>query len=199
VANGPHTLTIFLVDAAENRLAGAQAQATFIVRPENRAPTIQSGPTVTPEAPHVNENAEFAITAMDPDGDPLDVQWHFDDAVTLTGPATSRTFESPGHRTVTVTAADPSGLSASATLPFDVVVSARAGGTINTLIDEPGELACPPTAGAYQIYTRFGDMVRALGQSECWNGDDAEGRQVASGFYPWLGDDGTRGRFVVAR
>ena len=85
--------------------------------PSVAAQTVAQGP--------VGAGIPFAVKqASDPDpGDTLTFTWSFDDGGTATGAQVTHAFATPGAHTGTVTATDPTGLSASATAT--VVILAR--------------------------------------------------------------------------
>jgi hypothetical protein len=87
---------------------------------QRRAPSVTA--VTVPQAP-VGANVPFGVTkAADPDpGDTLTFAWAFDDGGTATGAQVTHPFTTPGAHTGTVTATDPTGLTATATVSVSVV------------------------------------------------------------------------------
>ena len=80
------------------------------------APTAAFG--VSPQQALLGEPTAFdASASVDPDGDPLELNWDFGDGGTASGPNAAHTFGSPGSFPVNLTVIDPTGLSAETTQP----------------------------------------------------------------------------------
>lgn len=62
----------------------------------------------------------------DPDEEATTLSWSFDDGTSAVGPAVEKSFSTPGSHTVTLTAADPTGLTDTAVVT--VVISSAGGG-----------------------------------------------------------------------
>jgi hypothetical protein len=85
----------------------------------HRAPTVSA--TASNPRPLTKAADTFTATAGDPDpGDAVSLSWTFDDGAHASGASVVHAFGTPGAHTATVTATDPSGLQASATVTVDV-------------------------------------------------------------------------------
>ncbi|MEA2410664.1 MAG: hypothetical protein QOC77_1225 [Thermoleophilaceae bacterium] len=93
----------------------------FEFQPGPRAP--RAAASATPSALLVGAGSSFdAISSCDPDGDSLSFAWAFDDGATATGATVQHAFATPGNHFGTVTVADSTGRTATATAA--VVVTA---------------------------------------------------------------------------
>lgn len=90
--------------------------------------------------------AGFFAKAVDPDHDAVTVTWAFDDGIVATGERVAHAWSAPGPHTVTVTATDATGLTATRTFAMEITAdtppSAPAPGGV--LMPRPG----PPAAAA---------------------------------------------------
>jgi PKD domain-containing protein len=68
----------------------------------------------------------FVATAIDPDGDTVELTWAFDDGTVATGERVTKAWTAPGAHTVTVTATDATGLSAAKTFAVEVTAAGPA-------------------------------------------------------------------------
>ena len=130
------------------------------------APTAAFG--VSPQQALLGEPTAFdASASVDPDGDPLELNWDFGDGGTASGPNAAHTFGAPGSFPVKLTVVDPTGLSAEATHAAEVVArpqSSEPGG-------EPGEPGAKPGVCANALTgtaardvlsgTLSGELIRA--------------------------------------
>ena len=100
---------------------GTTAVATRSVPVTNRPPEVSFD--VSPENPISGQSVVFTSTATDPEGQSLSYAWDldndgaFDDGTSSTA---SRSFPTPGPRTVRLRVTDSSGAAATATNSFDV-------------------------------------------------------------------------------
>jgi hypothetical protein len=103
------------------RIAGAAVDIGAIEY-QRRPPSVTAA--TVPQAA-AGANVPFAVTkASDPDsGDTLAFAWSFDDGASASGPTVTHAFAAPGTHTATVTATDPTGLTATSTV--SVAVFAR--------------------------------------------------------------------------
>ena len=84
-----------------------------------RAPT--AGAAASNPTPLAKAADTFVATAADPDpGDGVSLSWTFDDGTHASGAGVVHAFATPGAHTAKVTATDPSGLSATATVTVNV-------------------------------------------------------------------------------
>jgi hypothetical protein len=93
---------------------------------QRRAPTVTA--QTVPQGP-VGANIPFAVKqASDPDpGDTLTFTWTFDDSGTATGAQVTHAFATAGPHAATVTAIDPTGLTATSTVMVNVVTRPPSG------------------------------------------------------------------------
>lgn len=108
---------VFVVNEAltEQEIAAIRAGGACVLAgtPCNRAPTVQAGGAYA-----TAEGAPVALelAASDPDGDALSITWNLGDGTTGTGaPPAWHTYADNGTYTLTITATDAKGLSATAT------------------------------------------------------------------------------------
>ncbi|MFL6277576.1 MAG: PKD domain-containing protein [Blastocatellia bacterium] len=98
--------------------ASAMLAAGYTYLQPNHPPQVNPTASVSTGAPPLPVN--FVANATDPDGDMLNVNWDFGDAQTAAGANVSHTYTNPGQYTATVTATDPAGAIASATVTIVV-------------------------------------------------------------------------------
>jgi PKD repeat protein len=94
--------------------ASATLAAGYTYLPPNQAPQVSPTASVTTGLAPFNVN--FVANATDADGDALNVTWEFGDGQTAVGANVSHTYTIAGQFTARVTAKDPAGAMASATL-----------------------------------------------------------------------------------
>lgn len=105
-AEGSFIVTITVSD-------GRGGEATTVLnvnvsQPDNRQPEISA--LTVPSSANAGEAVAFAVTATDPDGDPLTYSWNFGDgSATVASASVSHTFADAGDYTVNVTVADDRG------------------------------------------------------------------------------------------
>jgi PKD repeat protein len=129
---GAVDVTVINPDGASATLA---AGYTFL--PPNHAPQVSPTASVTTGyAPLV---VAFVANATDPDGDTLNLAWDFGDGQTATGASVSHTYTSAGQFAAHVTATDPWGGVASATLNITATRDPRP--VINVLTPLTGQKA----------------------------------------------------------
>ena len=115
VAYGPvvrHTYSVLGSRAVTLTVRDEFGQTASVTRPIqvlNRAPTV--GMQFAPRPAAVADNVTFVASGTDPDApqNELTYLWSFSDGPTATAPTVTRTFNSTGHYTVSVRAADPDG------------------------------------------------------------------------------------------
>jgi PKD repeat protein len=117
-------VTVINPDGASATLSGG-----YTYLPPNHAPQVSPTASVTTGVAPLNVN--FAANATDADGDTLNVTWEFGDGQTAAGASVSHTYMSGGQFTARVTAKDPAGAMASATL--NITASPGAGPVIQVL------------------------------------------------------------------
>jgi hypothetical protein len=119
------------VDVTVSNPDGASATLTggYTYLPPNHAPQVSPTASVTTGAAPLNVN--FAANATDADGDALNVTWEFGDSQTAVGANVSHTYTSAGQFTARVTAKDPAGAMASATI--NITANPGAGPVIQVL------------------------------------------------------------------
>ena len=104
-AAGPVTVTMRVLDDDEE--VRDEVTKTIVV---NGPPTV--GYTYSPASPVEDEAVAFSATAGDAEGDAVTLSWDFGDGGTATGASPSHPFAARGDYTVTVTARDERGLTA---------------------------------------------------------------------------------------
>jgi PKD domain len=86
---------------------------------------LRQPPTVTAiaseESRFLGAGSTFTAAGTDPDADPLTYTWVFDDGGTANGQLVGHTFSTIGPHTATVTATDPTGLTATSTATTIIV------------------------------------------------------------------------------
>ncbi len=75
----------------------------------NNPPILIAGPAATPLNPYQGTPVTFSVAAVDPDGDALTFDWHFDDGLHATGPVVLHRFGAISTFIVTVTVSDGNG------------------------------------------------------------------------------------------
>lgn len=85
-------------------------------------PIFVSNPVANRNPALAGEPVTFTAQATDPNGRPVTLSWNFGDGTSDTGETVTHEFTAPGTYTITVTAANDCGLSASATLDLEVNV-----------------------------------------------------------------------------
>lgn len=75
----------------------------------NYPPEITAGPTATPEFPKPNETVTFSVTADDPEGRPITIQWTFPDASTQYGETATKSWAALGQKTIDLLIWDDTG------------------------------------------------------------------------------------------
>jgi len=114
------------------------------------APT--AGFALQPDPTQLGEARVFdANQVSDPDGDPVSLSWAFGDGATASGATASHTFGAPGTYQVTLTAQDPTGLSANATGTANVLAPAGSGlgsGDAPAAPDRPASAPTTPDGAA---------------------------------------------------
>jgi len=80
------------------------------------APSILSAPSANPPVAAAGAPVQFTLAALGAFNQPLTITWDFGDGTSAQGASVVHTFYLAQHYTVTVTAADPLGLSTAATL-----------------------------------------------------------------------------------
>lgn len=86
--------------------------------PPNAPPTVRI--RVHPPLPQVGEEVWFILTATDPDGAVVLVQWDFGDGETSTVPSPNHTYTQAGRYKATVTVVDDGGCASTATVELEV-------------------------------------------------------------------------------
>src|SRR5205085_2009843 len=94
--------------------ASATLAASYTYLPPNHAPQVSPTASVTTGLAPLNVN--FVANATDADGDALNVTWEFGDGQTAVGANVSHTYTIADQFTARVTAKDPAGAMASATI-----------------------------------------------------------------------------------
>jgi PKD repeat protein len=91
---------------------------------QHRPPSVTAQ---TVSSAKVGAHVPFAVTkASDPDpGDTVTFTWSFDDGGSATGAHVTHPFATPGSHSATVTATDPTGLTATATVTVAVTIATR--------------------------------------------------------------------------
>jgi hypothetical protein len=92
----------------------------------NQPPVIGSKPTAAPNPARVGESINFTVAASDPDNDALIYLWSFGDDIK--SDVGSHAYLAAGKYTVTVTATDPSGASATDSVVVTVLDANNGGG-----------------------------------------------------------------------
>ena len=132
-AGNPHAVFLPVpTDLAGNpRVVDGNGDGTAVIdigafEYQRRAPSV-TAQTVA-QAP-VGANIPFVVNqASDPDpGDTLTFEWSFDDGGTATGPQVTHSFTTTGPHQATVTATDPTGLTATSTVTVQVVTRPPSG------------------------------------------------------------------------
>jgi PKD repeat protein len=152
--------------------------------PGNRAPTVKVG--AAPKSGTAPLSVLFTASGTDPDGDTLTYSWDFGDgSATGAGKKVTHVYATGGTYTATVTARDPGGLTATATVP--IVVGNPPGNQAPTV-----QIAADPAGGSAPLAVRFsasgrdpdGDPIRYV-----WNfGDGGEaGGKSATHTYQQAG------------
>lgn len=108
-AAGNYTLVVKATNTASQSTSTSQQIA--VISPAITTPTVTS----TPSSPYVGQVVSFNGSATSPKGLALTYQWAFGDGGTGTGANVTHTYTSAGTYTVTLTAQDTAGSTASAT------------------------------------------------------------------------------------
>nr|WP_243436148.1 PKD domain-containing protein [Acanthopleuribacter pedis] len=105
---GTYPITLRVIDSGnlETRYDGE------IVIGDNAAPVIHF--VNGPDSLALNSTGTFAVVAEDPDGEPLTLSWDMGDGTNRVGERISHAYTGAGERTITVTAADPRGVTTQA-------------------------------------------------------------------------------------
>ncbi|HET6403385.1 MAG TPA: PKD domain-containing protein [Candidatus Thermoplasmatota archaeon] len=116
-AEGTYTVTLTVSDGATS---DTTSRDVGVVRPN-------SAPVANLEVRGANLTWSFdASGSSDPDGDALTYAWDLGDGRTASGETVTHTYETPGAKTVTLTATDARGLSASSQRTVEAVQPNRA-------------------------------------------------------------------------
>jgi hypothetical protein len=185
------------------------ATATVTVARVNQKPTINSRVPVNAPTISANKPVTFAVSASDPNGDPLTYRWTVNNQTVKTGTDSSYTvtFTDP-HNTakiVTGVAIDPEGLADSTLwvftitdvqnekgpLPTDYVLGQNYPNPFNPTTTIQFDLP-KVSAVTLEVFNISGARVRSLLKGEnlgagshtmMWDGRDQSGRLVPSGTY----------------
>ena len=114
----PHAAGAVDVTVVNPDNASATLAAGYTYLPPNHPPQVNPTASVTTGAPPLP--VDFVANATDPDGDALNVSWDFGDGQTAAGASVTHAYMNPGQYTATVTATDPAGAVASATVTIVV-------------------------------------------------------------------------------
>ena len=167
---GTFTATVTVTDAG-NKTGTAQVVVTVTDPPGNLPPTVKAA--AAPKSGNAPLDVLLTAAGSDPDGDTLTYAWEFGDGDTADGRRARHVYESAGTYTAKVTARDPGGLTASATV--QVVVGDPPGNQAPTV-----QAAADPNGGTAPLTVRF----TAAGR-------DPEGDAI---MYVWsFGDGGSAG------
>jgi PKD repeat protein len=118
---------------------GTTASAAAVLHID-QAPTITSAPTANPTLVKTGNPVAFSIAANASFGQSVTITWTFGDGNTATGANGSNIFAAPGTYTVNVVAADPLGLTASASLTITAYADQNADGfpDLDPIVDNSG-------------------------------------------------------------
>ena len=167
---GSYVAKVTVTDAGGDS-ATAEVPVTVTDPPGNRAPAVEAA--VAPQSGNAPLAVLLSADGTDPDGDELTYTWAFGDGQTGAGAQTWHTYAGPGTYTAEVTATDPDGLTAKATV--QVTVGNPPGNQAPTV-----QAAADPTQGTAPLTVRFSSFGR-----------DPEGGSL---MYVWeFGDGGMAG------
>jgi glycerophosphoryl diester phosphodiesterase len=162
-------------------VCGASSTATA---PTNHAPTADAGAPVC-----TGLDCSFSAKgSTDPDGDPLTYAWDFGDGTRAEGETATHGYADAGPRSVTLTVTDSHGLTGTATVGVDPVVTAPAVNHPPTAV--AGTATCDALTCSFDA-TRSGDQD---GDSLTYSWDFADGTAPATAAAPThtFPDAGTR-------
>lgn len=145
MAKGTYTATVTVTDAG-GKNGAATVPITVTDPPGNRAPSVKVG--AAPKSGNAPLSVLFTASGTDPDGDALTYSWDFGDGGTATGKKVTHTYAGTGTYTAKVTARDPGGLAATATV--SIVVGNPAGNQAPTV-----QAAADPAGGTAPLAVRF--------------------------------------------
>lgn len=162
-ATGSYVVTLTVTDKD-----GGVGSATCSLTVSNEPPEVSVGPDIRSLE---GQPVQFAGHAQDPSGDPLTYRWDFGDGSTASGLLTPQhVFQDDGEYTVTLTASDLQGLSASASLNVRVEnVAPRVDAGTNQQSDQgrkvlfQGGFQDPGTLDTHAILWDLGDGTTAEG------------------------------------
>ncbi len=167
---GTFTATVTVSDAG-GKTGTAQVVVTVTDPPGNKPPTVKAA--AAPKTGNAPLDVLLTAQGSDPDGDSLTYQWEFGDGETADGRRARHVYMTPGTYDAKVTARDPGGLTASATV--QVIVGNPPGNQAPTVL-----VAADPNGGASPLTVRF-----------TASGRDADGDAL---MYVWsFGDGGAAG------
>jgi cytochrome c len=167
---GSYTATVTVTDAG-GKTGTAQVAVTVTNPPGNLPPTVKAA--AAPKSGNAPLDVLLTAQGSDPDGDALTYRWEFGDGETADGRRARHMYTSPGTYDAKVTARDPGGLTASATV--QVVVGNPPGNQAPTV-----QVAADPNGGTAPLTVRFTAAAR-----------DPDGDAV---MYVWsFGDGGSAG------
>jgi len=179
-AAGAYTVTLRVRDPK----GAVDTQTSDVQVLPNGAPTAVA--TATPNPVHVGSPVTFDGTgSTDPDGDPLTYTWDFPGGATADTATAQQTFASTGTYQVTLTVADPHGVSDTETITVEVTNAAP--DAVATATPDPVHVGSPVTFDGTGSTDPDGDQL-----TYTWDfpdGDAASGATVqrtfdAAGTYP---------------
>jgi uncharacterized membrane protein len=167
-ANGGGVYLIEGTAASTTGNASASATATLTILSDNLPPSANTGPDQSGDE---GDTFTFNGSATDPEGQPLDILWHFGDGGTAAGTLTpSHSYGDDGLYTVTLVVTDTAGQSQSDTLLVtvdNVAPTVSAGpdqtGEVGQPLNFNGSFTDPGLLDTHTIEWDFGDGGTAVG------------------------------------